>query len=97
MIIRFRICAEQPRRLDLAMSEIDRIKKENRQLRSVLAKLIWISDRKHDVLDLAKQLLPKCPECGSYDYIKIDIEGDSMAPESTYFLCNDCGYASEPE
>jgi hypothetical protein len=66
-------------------------------LRSVLVELIRISDRKHDVWDRAKWLLSKCPECGSDDFIQIDNEGDGVAPESTYFLCNDCGYASDPE
>lgn len=77
--------------------ETSRIKEENRQLRSVLAKLVYISDRKHDVWDNAKALLAKCPECGSGDYIQFDNEGDGVAPESTYFLCNDCGHASDPE
>ena len=39
----------------------------------------------------------KCPICHSDDYIQIDHEGDMLAPEATYFVCNDCGYATEPE
>lgn len=77
--------------------QIMRLKAENKALRSVMAKLIYISDRKHDIWDNAKKLLATCPECGSEDYIQIDSEGDMLAPEATYFVCNDCGYASDPE
>lgn len=39
----------------------------------------------------------QCPKCGSEDYIEIDSEGDGTKPESTFFLCNDCGHSSDPE
>lgn len=39
----------------------------------------------------------ECPECGSRDYIQIDHEGDAVAPEATYWMCNDCGHMSAPE
>lgn len=45
-----------------------------------------------------KPTKPKeCPECGSRDYIQIDHEGDAVAPEATYWMCNDCGHMSAPE
>ena len=78
-------------------NKIKRLKTENQQLRLAAAEVIRISDRKHDAWDKLKTLLAKCPECGSDDYIQIDSEGDGVAPESTYFLCNDCGHASDPE
>ena len=80
-----------------AADVIDRLQTENQALRSALAKVIKISDRKHDAWDAAKALLAKCPECGSPDYIRIDREGDMLAPEATYFVCNDCGHESDPE
>ena len=80
-----------------AADVMDRLQAENQALRSGMAKLICISDRKHDAWDNLKALLAKCPECGSQDYIQIDREGDMLAPEATYFVCNDCGYASDPE
>lgn len=39
----------------------------------------------------------KCPICHSEDYIQINHEGDMLAPEATYFVCNDCGNVSDPE
>lgn len=77
--------------------QLNRVKEENRQLRLAAAEVVRISDRKHDAWDKLKALLSVCPECGSEDYIQIDSEGDGVAPESTYFLCNDCGHASDPE
>jgi len=38
-----------------------------------------------------------CPECGSPNWIQIDDEGNAVTPESTFFMCYDCGYASDPE
>ena len=52
-----------------------------------------IVQRKYDKLNN----VVKCPMCDSEDYIQIDHEGDMLAPEATYFVCNDCGYVSEPE
>lgn len=50
-----------------------------------------------ELLDDFIDKLAKCPQCGSFDYIQIDREGDMLAPEATYFVCNDCGHESDPE
>jgi len=73
------------------------LKAENKAIRLAAAEVARISDRKHDAWDKLKALLAKYPKCGSDDYIQIDSEGDGVAPESTYFLCNDCGHVSDPE
>lgn len=77
--------------------QLNRVKDENLKLRLAATEVVRISDRKHDAWDNLKALLAKCPECGSQDYIQIDREGDMLAPEATYFVCNDCGHASDPE
>lgn len=51
----------------------------------------------HKFLDSDFKADARCPECGSPDYIRIDREGDMLAPEATYFVCNDCGHESDQE
>lgn len=37
-----------------------------------------------------------CPECGNTMY-DVHREGDMLAPECTYKVCDNCGYQTQPE
>lgn len=37
----------------------------------------------------------RCPKCNSDDYSKRHHEGNALAPDGSWFECNECGHKSE--